>query len=110
MLKNQKSAKTRLRILWASFSLFLVGCNHLPEKPIVTICIIDYPRLEGICAETSKETEAKDLALRAIAAAATRRVTLESMDKSVCFAPKEWEKVQNYIDLLEDALVRKNGE
>lgn len=107
MHKSQKSAKKLPRILLASFSLFLVGCNTLPEKPIVTICIIDYPRQEGICAETTNKTEARDLAIQAIAAAATKRIPLESMDKSVCFSPKEWEKVQNYIDILEDALRRK---
>lgn len=96
------------KILLVTFSLLAVGCNHMPDKPIVELCVIDYPRSEGICVTTTKDTAAREVALQSLIAMAQRRVALSQMDKSVCFAPAEWEKVQNYIDKLEEALKRSN--
>lgn len=80
----------------------------MPEKPTVELCVIDYPRMEGICVTTTKDIKAREIALQSLIAMAQRRVALAEMDKSVCFAPAEWEKVQNYIDKLEEALRRSN--
>jgi hypothetical protein len=79
----------------------------MPDKPIVEICVIDYPSSEGICTTTTKDMAAREVALQSLIAMAQRRVPLSQMDKSVCFAPPEWEKVQNYIDRLEEALRTK---
>lgn len=97
-----------LKILPVTFSLLLLsGCNSMPEKPTVELCVIDYPSMEGICVTTTKDTQAREVALQSLISMAQRRVPLAQMDRSVCFAPVEWEKVQNYIDKLEEALRRK---
>lgn len=99
----------RLKALLISSSVFLLSCGGLPPKPSVTICVINYPAHEGICGVSDGETvkEARNISYSEIvkrlkASGETFNVPLPTMDKSVCFAPKEWEKVQNYIDLLVD--------
>lgn len=99
----------RLAILSLIFSL--TACQTLPPKPVLTLCVIDYPRLEGICGETSgdKINTARDLTYNNIVASiylspTVRRVPLSSMDKSVSAAPPEWEKLQNYVHALEYAV------
>lgn len=96
-----------LRTLLISFSLLVSSCGGLPAKPKVIICVIDYPSSEGICGETDGEDikKAKDIAYKRIlerlkSQREVTRIPLSTMDKNVCFAPKEWEKVQNYVDEL----------
>lgn len=81
------------------FSL-LVGCKGIPEKPDPEICILDAPALEGICG-TPKIEDPSDLEIKNLIEMAVIRVPISELDHSVMFRPKEWEKVQNYIDALE---------
>lgn len=91
-------------------SLLLVACGTLPPKPIVTLCVVDYPRSQAICGETGGEavTSTRQLSYRTLvqtvkASATVRRVPLSQLDKSVAFTPVNWEKLKNYLDQLEAA-------
>ena len=77
----------RLKTLLIASSLLVAACE-VPEKPEVTICVVDYPRSEAIC-----DTPGGGF---------PRRVPLSDLDKATSFTPPEWEKVQVYIDRLED--------
>jgi hypothetical protein len=92
-LKLQRIGKRRLATLSGAFSLILSACN-LPAKPVVTICVLDFPSGEGICGESGGGVDLK-------------RVPIAELDKSTMFAPREWEKVTNYIHLLEEHV--RNG-
>jgi hypothetical protein len=74
--------------------LITSGCKSAPIKPVVTVCIIDYPRLEAICGETNRP--------ELIEIEAVRRIPLSEMDRATAFTPAEWEKIQRYIHRLED--------
>lgn len=83
-----------LKILLIIFSCVFLSACIAPKKPTVEICHIDYPEWEGICQfGGEKENLPKPNPLF--------RRQLADLDKATCFAPKEWEKVQNYIDQLE---------
>jgi len=86
----------------------------MPKKPKVIICVIDYPSHEGICNETDGEKikriddiDYDNIVNKVMSDRANDRIPLSSMDKSVCFAPREWEKVQNYIDEMHDYIRRE---
>lgn len=83
----------RRTLLVSSSLLVLASCN-VPEKPVVKICVIDYPRMEAICGESGGD-------------GSVTRVPLSDLDKATSFAPAEWEKVQNYMDELRD-YIRNN--
>lgn len=82
----------RLVTLLIIFSL--LGCKAMPVKPVVTVCVIDYPRSEAICGETKNP----DL----LVLEEVRRIPLSMMDRATAFTPSEWEKVQVYVHRLED--------
>ncbi len=92
-----------------TFSLGCASCRELPEKPVITLCVIDVPAQICRCGETDPETfflesqiKATPLeALKASVRGPMRREPLLSCDKSVAFRPPEWVKVRNYIDALE---------
>lgn len=83
----------------------LVACAGAPQKPQLTICIVDWPRQEAICGETSSHLTTKEIyeaksPLDILAN--TYRVPLSQMDKGTVLTPLNWEKAQSYIHLLED--------
>lgn len=61
----------------------------LPEKPIINICSIDYPKLEAICKLTNNSS-------------VITRAPLAILDHGIAVNPKDWELIQNYLHLLED--------
>lgn len=98
-----------LKACFVISSLLFVACGSLPKKPDVTMCVIDYPRNQGICGsvkgediQSTSQLSYGELVRAVYQSSNVFLVPLSEMDKSVCFAPREWEKVQNYIDLLED--------
>ena len=98
----------QLRILLVSFSIVLSACGGLPTKPVVELGVIDYPRLEIVTNTTDKVelNTAKDLEYKKFVTQLVKssvRKPLATYHKAVCFLPTEWEKVQNYIDALEEA-------
>ena len=109
MSPQKRSPSNFKKFLFVSF--LLVGCGAMPTKPVVTLCIIDYAQMQGSCANTdgSKINHASELTYMTMARRllAGNRIPLSQMDKNICFAPSEWEKVQNYIDQLENAMKNK---
>lgn len=104
------SLNLALVLLIASFiALFLVfcgGCVGLPAKPIVTLCVIDYPAGEAICGDTHSVRSSDELtyaAMREMIEGSPRvtRVPLSTIDKSICENPSNWEKSRQYVIELE---------
>lgn len=75
----------------AGISLALGGCVDLPKKPTLRMCVIDYPRGEGICGEKEPGKPVSTMT----------RTSLESLDKATALEPFYWEQLQNYIQMLE---------
>jgi hypothetical protein len=77
------------QLIWLAvlIGISCAGCTSTPkvEKPLITLCTLDYPNSEAICSEGGN----------------TVRVILEFMDKSIVVTPHNWEKLQNYLDALE---------
>jgi hypothetical protein len=94
-----------------SVVLLLSGCGHVPEKPVVEVGIIDYPRSEIITNKTGPEVKSTEdlkysnLTEKAQSTGSVRK-PLSTYDKSVCFLPDEWTKVQIYMHLMEDYLTK----
>lgn len=51
------------------------------------MCITDIPRGEAICQSTNGDDQ--------------YRVGIDKLDNNVCFVPREWESLQNYVHHLE---------
>lgn len=81
-----------LKILLIIFSWGYLGCSSTPTQPALTLCQLDIPRSEGICGQTD------------IMGGEVIRVPLIELDKATALIPEEWEKLQNYIDILEQAI------
>lgn len=64
------------------------GCITPPEKPVVLMCSINYPQDAAICGNTDSE-ESVNLPLR-------------DLDRATAFKPADWEKIQNYVSLMEE--------
>ena len=77
---------------YVALMILISACGGAPKKPSVLSCIIDYPRTAAICRDPKSETPV------------LKRVDLQTLDKNMCFAPAEWEQIQNYIDDLESKL------
>lgn len=65
--------------------------------------------MQGICGETSFQSvdavsklTYNNIVSEILLSKSVRRVPIESLDKSVCQAPSEWEKSENYLQKLED--------
>lgn len=108
----QKRSATMLPSKYAViFSLALVGCGMLPEKPKVELCTLDVPAQEAICGTTGGASDEQlKLVPKMNAAAAFGVMTYNSqvmrkpityVDRGVALRPDEWVKARNYIDALE---------
>jgi len=80
----------RSKISAIIFNIFITtGACAFPEKPVIRFCSVDYPRLEATCKLAG-------------GAGDSIRSPLEILDRGICFVPKDWELVQNYLHLLEE--------
>lgn len=77
------------RKLFVVFSLLLGGCLR-PNKPVVELCVVDYPRVESICGMTGQGANTT-----------TYRYSLDYLDKATALRPSEWKKIKDYIDKVE---------
>ena len=78
-----------MRLRTIAFSLLLVACQSMPEKPVVEVGDIDFPASEVI----TRQSEGSDPSVR---------VPLSTYDKATCFKPKQWEEIKAYLWMLED--------
>lgn len=76
-------------IIVACSFLLLSGCASIPEKPVVEVGVIDYPRLEIMIGLS----DGSDL---------IRHIPLSNYDKATCFRPESWEAMRVYLKLLEE--------
>jgi len=87
----------------------------MPKKPIVFMCVLDVPQMQGICGNSRGDKavsgiiqalERNDSLSECPADTATLkqgqlcRTPIANLDKATAFLPKEWEKVKNYQDEL----------
>lgn len=96
-----------VRTWLVSSSLILSACCHtgtLPDKPVVEVGVIDYPRDEvSVNMTGGNQIKAQDLKYEVLLQHTLQgqRKPLSEYHKAVCFQPQYWEMVQNYIDDLE---------
>jgi hypothetical protein len=94
----------RLAVLLVTSSI-IIGCGTLPEKPVIEICLIDYPRAEVICGLTDSNSlqnaSYEEIRTKAMQASDVVRKPLIYVDKAVALIPAEWEKIENYRKALE---------
>jgi hypothetical protein len=76
------------KISFVAFSL-LAGCVTPPAKPLVSPCLLDIPDGEAFCAPISDVDKGA-------------WEPIGGLDRATAFKPKDWEKVQNYIDAMEN--------
>lgn len=69
-------------------TLSLLCCASMPKKPSVALCQLDLPRDEAACAQTQTQDP-------------PFRKPIAAFDKATAFVPGDWEKMQTYIDKLE---------
>jgi hypothetical protein len=67
-------------------SLVLTSCQSLPPSPDINLYSMDYPRAQALCSN-SKGVKCD-------------KVFIAATDKFYMLSPKDWEKLQNYIDKL----------
>lgn len=94
----------------------ILGCSGAPKKPLITLCVIDFPAMEAICAETSgeqiervKELNSDEVKMFILESKSVRRIPLSAMDKSVVIDPPNWERFTNYLGELEEYAKHKCG-
>lgn len=76
------------KILSIIFSLPILACGvSAPEKPVITLCLLDSPRLEGICQKTDHSDE-------------QHRVPIAKLHKSEVIPAEDYKKLKDYIDEL----------
>lgn len=68
----------------------MVSCSSLTpiERPEVEACVMDYPAGEAICGFDKQRK--------------IFRVPLSQLDHSTLMRPGEWEKLQNYLDIIKE--------
>jgi hypothetical protein len=114
----------QLRTLLAVSSLLLVGCESMPKRPVVRMCILNFGCERALCGDTTGEasllaepdqavkealkTEAEECNVKPICDPKKQMAKGElcqrpvpEMDKSTAFVPREWQKVNKYKDDLE---------
>lgn len=84
MLKLKKSVKRPWIVLLTS--LVLASCASVPPAPNVNLYHHDFPRAQALCSNSKGEK--------------CDKLLLAQTDKFYMLSPKDWEKIQNYIDLL----------
>ena len=67
----------------------ILGCSVLPKKPQVELCIVDALNSEVICGVTQTR---KPIV----------RKPILHIDHGVAATPRNWEKLKNYLDSLEN--------
>lgn len=95
-------------LILSVIALNISGCDHGPIRPVIRICIIDYIANEAICGDTKKtnaltmeditDNDIRELLERM---GPVKRVPLSTLDRATAFAPREWEKLINYVGDLE---------
>lgn len=68
----------------------LIGCGGVPQRPDLDVCVLNVPASICIC-QVKHANGVTDT---------QRHEPLAFCDKATAFTPKEWEKVQNYLDAL----------
>lgn len=69
-------------------SLLLVGCQSIPEKPVVELGLVDYPKDQILV----KKSDGSDK---------VHREPLSTYDRATCFQPDPWKAWKTYVKLLE---------
>lgn len=95
---------------------FTSGCSKPPpERPVLPICVIDYPADEAICGviDPGKIRTFQDLRGRSgiefllrYSLGPTKRVPLRVLDHAVALEPVSWKLLMNYLWEVEKAARR----
>lgn len=84
MLSLKKSVKRPLIVLLTS--LVLASCANVPPAPNINLYMNDLPRAQALCSNSKGDK--------------CNKVLLSETDKFIMLRPKDWQALENYIDLL----------
>ena len=97
-----------ISLITALFSLSIVACSSLPEKPMLEICVLDVPAQEGMCGfpkgsnfRTSSDAKYDQMVYEIKSSLSADRFPLAYLDKAIALRPYYYQALVKYVAELE---------